>query len=211
MKIYIGNYIEVLTTLHEMTGVDLAVSEKRNVDDRMIDFCNEHNITFLLVESGEDLHKQLSDIESVDLCVVASFGLLLKKEFIQKVGSLVNIHPGSLINSRGRHPLPFAIKRGLPFMTLTAHLIEDEKIDKGPVIAEWNIPIDYSESYQDNDNRLRKLLPALTIYIVNQFDEQKKIKVTNLDLSKAPYNSRLSGDELQEMMQVKNLKRYNHL
>lgn len=208
MKIYIGNYIEVLQSFHEICEVDLVVSEKRNVDERIVTYCRNQNIQLMLAESAEDLHSKLKPLDSADLCIVASFGLLLKSEFIRKTDLIVNIHPGSLMNSRGRHPLPFAIKKGLPFMSLTAHLIEDEKIDNGPVVAEWNIPIDYSGTYEENDRRLRSILPFITAYILKQYINNN-IYTASIDLSKAKYNLRLTADELGEMMQAKDLKKYN--
>lgn len=210
MKIYIGNYIEVLETFHKLTGVDLAISEKRNVDERIVQYCLEHSITLIRVASVDDLHVSLNRVNSVDLCIVASFGLLLREEFIQKAGTIVNIHPGSLMNSRGRHPLPFAIKQNLPYMTLTAHLIEDEKIDNGPVVAEWNIPISYSESYSENDIRLRSILPALTEYILKQYLTTRAIQIVDIDLLAAPYNNRLTAEELDEMIQAENLMKYRY-
>src|SRR5690554_2128613 len=101
MKIYIGNYIEVLETFQKLCGVDLVVSEKRNVDKRIVQYCREKNIRLLLAKSADDLHINLQEIDSADLCIVASFGLLLREEFIRKAETIVNIHPGSLMNSRG--------------------------------------------------------------------------------------------------------------
>ena len=93
-------------------------------------------------------------------------------------------------------------------MSLTAHLIEDGKIDNGPVVAEWNIPIDYSGTYEENDRRLRSILPFITAYILKQYINNN-IYTASIDLSKAKYNLRLTADELGEMMQAKDLKKYN--
>lgn len=208
MNIYIGNYIEVIEHFHKTAGVQIVVSEKRNVDDRIKQFCEKSDVQLYLTETGEDLHEFLLQIGEIDLCIVASFGFLLNQEFIQKVKWLVNIHPGSLVTCRGRHPLPFAIKKGLPFMTLTAHLILDESIDNGPIIAEMNLPLNYDQSYSDNEKRLRKCLKYLTEIITDQYLKKSHIHANFIDLSKAIYNERLSGEELKKMMNAVNLLEY---
>lgn len=208
MNIFIGNYIEVLTNFHQVAGVDTVISEKRNVADEIVSYCEENAISLFLAESGEHLHQYLDSVKKCDLCIVASFGLIIMNPFIKKVDWLVNLHPGSLLNSRGRHPLPFAIKKGLSFMTLTAHLIEDEKIDNGPLVAEINIPLDYKKSYQYNDQKLRSCLPFLTQFVAFQYQNESRILSSSIDLKDSLYNKRLVGSELEEMMSAKNLLKY---
>jgi methionyl-tRNA formyltransferase len=208
MNIYIGNYHEVLKTFHHLKGVDHVISEKRNVENEIIDFCNSEKIQISLVHSSADINKVAEQIGSINLCIVASFGLILKKPFIDCTDLIINIHPGSLFNSRGRHPLPFAIRMGLPYMTITAHIIEDEKIDHGPVIMEVNIPLDYTGSYRDNDQRLRSCLPLITHYVVNNIDAKMNIPVLNADLTKSPYNRPIEKEELMKIMNSKTLESY---
>jgi folate-dependent phosphoribosylglycinamide formyltransferase PurN len=209
MNIYIGNYIEVLESFHGKTGVDLVVAEKRNVDTKIIKYCENSGILLFLAESTNHLNGYLSSLKKkIELCIVASFGLLLDKSFLKKAKWTVNIHPGSLETCRGRHPLPFAIQKGLPFMSLTAHLIADEKIDNGPVVATLSLPIDYEKSYAYNDEKLRACLPFITELIQSQYKNEYRILTGNIDLSDAPYNKRLDGDTLNEMMSAKNLLNY---
>lgn len=208
MNIYIGNYIEVLDTFHRNATVDTVISEKRNVDSRITEYCKKNKITLHLTTSSEELHSFLNKFDDIGLCIVASFGFLLKESFINNVDWIVNIHPGSLLTSRGRHPLPFAIKKGLTYMTLTAHLIIDEKIDHGPVVAELNIPIDYAQSYKYNEQKIRTTLPFLSKFIIDQFKNENRIVTGLVDLSESPYNERLTGDELKEMMNIKTLQKY---
>ncbi|TVR16968.1 MAG: hypothetical protein EA391_06330 [Balneolaceae bacterium] len=212
MTIYAGNYIEVLKTFHETLGVNIAISEKRNVDSVIVEYCSSNKITLFLAENSAHLDEYLDSLpENIKLCLVASFGLLLKNRFIEKTEWTVNIHPGDLKTCRGRHPLPFAIVKGLPMMTLTAHLIEDEKIDNGPVLAEFSIPIDYTKSYSSNDLMLRSNLPFITNLILSQVKEKGELHTAVIDLKNAPYNKRLDADTLNEVMNSKNLLKYCYL
>jgi len=212
MTIYAGNYIEVLQSFHETLGVSIAISEKRNVDSAIVEYCSSNGITLFLAENSAHLDEYLDSLaDNIKLCLVASFGLLLKNSFIQKTDWTVNIHPGDLKTCRGRHPLPFAILKGLPLMTLTAHLIEDEKIDNGPVLAELSIPIDYSKSYSSNDANLRSNLSFITNLILSQIKEKGELHTATIDLKNAPYNKRLDADTLNEVMNSENLLKYKPL
>lgn len=212
MTIYIGNYIEVLKSFHKKHGVSIAIAEERNVDKQIVQYCEQQKIPLFLAISGDHLNEYLETIsDTVDLCIIASFGLLLKQRFLEKTGWTVNIHPGSLETCRGRHPLPFAINKGLIFMSLTAHLIEDEKIDKGPVVAELSLPIDYEKTYAYNDEKLRGCLPFLTDLIVEQYQNEDRILTGYVNLGDAPYNKRLDGDALHEMMNANNLLNYKRI
>lgn len=192
-----------------MAEVDLAVAEKRNVDEEIIRYCKQSEIKLFLSESSNHLNTFLDSFsDQIELCLVASFGLLLENDFLKKVNWTVNIHPGSLETCRGRHPLPFAISKGLQFMTVTAHLIENEKIDNGPVVASFSLPIDYEKTYTYNDKKLRATLPFLTELIVSQYKNERRIFTGNIDLSSAPYNKRLESEVLHEMMNAKNLLKY---
>lgn len=208
MNLYIGNYIEVLETFHSDLKVHLVIAEKRKVDERILRYCEVQDIQIEFVETPEDIIKIGAQIKSATLCIVASFGLLLKNDFLERIKWVVNIHPGNLRNCRGRHPLPFAIKKGLKFMTLTAHLIESEKFDSGPIIAEVDLPIDYDSSYKVNDRRLRECLPFMTDFIIRQVRDSGRIISSDVNLSTSKYNKRLSLDELEAMMNSKSLKNY---
>lgn len=210
MLLFIGNFIEVLQVYHESLGVDKVISEKDKVDDSISDYCKKNNVSLYLVDSSDHLKSYLSSVEKCDLCIVASFGLLLDSSFLKRTKYTVNIHPGSLETCRGRHPLPFAIEQGLSFMGITAHIIEDEKIDNGPVVATLSLPIDYEESYAYNDEKLRSCLSFLTEFIVTQYKNETRILTGNIDLGNAPYNKRLDGETLNKMMKAKNLMEYKN-
>jgi methionyl-tRNA formyltransferase len=208
MNIYAGNYHEVLETFHHLKGVDHVIAERRNIENEIIEFCKRENIEISLVQTSDDVTDVAEEIGNISLCLIASFGLILKKPFIDRTNLIMNIHPGSLYNSRGRHPLPFAISKGLSFMTLTAHLIQDEKIDHGPIMMEINLPIDYYCSYNENDQRLRSCLPYVTDYILRNLNRRMEMPVLKADLRSSVYNKPLDKEELSSMMNAKTLEAY---
>jgi len=209
MNLFIGNFIEVLEEYHKTIGVDIVISENGKADDSIIEYCERNSISLYLVESKVHFKRVSSSIARCELCIVASFGLLLDNTLLSKIEWVVNIHPGDLLTCRGRHPLPFSIKQGLPFMSITAHIIEDGKIDNGPVVATLSLPIDYNQTYAYNDNKIRANLSFITRLIIFQYKNEGRILTGKLDLSNAPYNKRLDGETLSQIIDAKNLLEYS--
>jgi methionyl-tRNA formyltransferase len=86
-----------------------------------------------------------------DVIVVMNFDQILKERFIQspKIAT-INIHPSLLPAFRGPCPVFWALVEGCHELGVTVHLIEDEEIDAGPVIAQdrvaWKPTVSVAEA-----------------------------------------------------------------
>ena len=82
------------------------------------------------------------EAESWDVFVVASFGAMLPKTFldIPKRGVL-NVHPSLLPRLRGPSPIRSAILNDYKETGVSIMLL-DEKMDHGPLVAQKKVPID---------------------------------------------------------------------
>ncbi len=94
-----------------------------------------------------------------DLILVSSFNQILPKAIITipRIG-IVNLHPSLLPKYRGATPTVWALINGEKETGVTAHFIEDEKIDCGRIITQEKIKIDPS----DNDGTLRRKIATLS-------------------------------------------------
>jgi len=81
------------------------------------------------------------EIDSPDIAIVASYGLIIPKEVLDwpKYGCL-NIHPSLLPKYRGPSPIQTAILDGQHETGVTIMKL-DEKMDHGPIIAQETLPI----------------------------------------------------------------------
>jgi methionyl-tRNA formyltransferase len=211
MNVFIGHYIEVLTTFSSFRKINFVIVEDNKLNEEISSFCKKNNITIIEVKNSLDISNWIKKEKiKIDICLVASFGLILKYDFISCCEILINIHPGNFRDCRGRHPLPFAISKKLENMTITAHLIDSEKIDAGPVIAEFNTPIDYNLSYDINYKRLRLLLEPLVCYIFNQINNCGNLFSKKTDMSASNYNNKLSNEKLIEILSAKKLIHINY-
>jgi len=96
---------------------------------------------------------------SPDLIVVATFSKIIPKDVISipRFG-VINIHPSLLPKYRGATPTVWALINGEGETGVTAHFIEDEKIDSGRIISQSKLKIRPS----DTDGRLRHKLSMLS-------------------------------------------------
>jgi len=81
------------------------------------------------------------EVDSPDIAIVASYGLIIPKEVLDwpKYGCL-NIHPSLLPKYRGPSPIQTAILDGQRETGVTIMKL-DEKMDHGPIIAQETLPI----------------------------------------------------------------------
>ena len=201
MNIFIGNFIEVLQAYHFKMTVDLVIVEKNKVNSEIKKYVQDNRIQIIEIESVKQI-EELAIKHKFNLVIIASFGIILSHLIIQKSDKILNFHPGSLETCRGRHPLPFAIKKKLDFMSITVHEIINTKVDNGPVICELKLPINYNTSYEENEKYLRSFLKNLTVSLLDN------ILTNSLPTSSiivGGYNQKLSSDELEQIINTKNL------
>ncbi len=94
-----------------------------------------------------------------DIIVVSSFNQIIPKDVISvpKLG-VINIHPSLLPKYRGATPTVWALMNGEEETGVTAHFIEDERVDSGRIIAQTKLKIEPA----DNDGVLRFKLVNLS-------------------------------------------------
>ncbi|HKC14438.1 MAG TPA: methionyl-tRNA formyltransferase [Patescibacteria group bacterium] len=133
--------------------------------------------------TNEEIEK-LKNIEP-DIFVVASFGKIFSKEFLEipKFGS-INIHPSLLPKYRGTTPVQTAILNGDKTTGVTI-IKMDGKIDHGPILAQKEVEIFPNETAPELLQRLfiisAEMLPdALSNYIKesSSVSEQEHEKAT---------------------------------
>jgi len=133
--------------------------------------------------SASDLLKEKLDFE---IGVLASYGEIIKKEVIDLFpqGILI-IHPSLLPQYRGASPVPATIRNGDKLTGVTI-LKMDEKMDHGPIVAQFKEEVLPSDTSNTLRNRLFEksagvLIETITPYI------QGKIKLRKQDDGAATY------------------------
>ena len=121
-------------------------------------------VKIIKIEDVNDkkFHEKISKFKPT-LCIGAAFPQIFGRDILDLV-EIVNLHPSLLPAYRGAHPHFWAIYNGEKMSGISAHKMV-EKIDKGEVLAQVQIPIDgvyYSEFYNRIIDELPKLISLLS-------------------------------------------------
>ena len=100
-----------------------------------------------------------------DFIVVMNFDQILKPPLIALAGvGVVNVHPALLPALRGPCPDLWAVAKKLALSGATVHVIEDQSIDAGRVLARVEVPVEGTPSVGELNTRLflegARALPA---------------------------------------------------
>ena len=106
----------------------------------------------------EKVHQFIRSL-SPDLILVSSFNQILPNAIITipRIG-IVNFHPSLLPKYRGATPTVWVLANGEKETGVTAHFIEDERIDSGRIIIQEKIKIEPL----DNEGTLRRKIATLS-------------------------------------------------
>ena len=104
-------------------------------------------IEILQPENPNDIRGKLSEIHP-DLFIVAAYGKILPKEIIDipRLGT-IGIHSSLLPKYRGTSPIHGAILAGEKETGATLFMM-DEKMDHGPVLAQYRVPITQNDAHE---------------------------------------------------------------
>jgi hypothetical protein len=84
-----------------------SIFSDKAIDKKFQKYCKNHSIYFKRVIKKRDLKKSFT--KNIDLGLVFGFGLIFKKNYIDKFKhGIWNFHPGDLPKYRGRHPVTWA-------------------------------------------------------------------------------------------------------
>jgi len=145
-----------------------------------------------VVEYG---HYRDLDVGPVDLAVSVFYDKILKAEFIDSCGRVLNIHNSPLPRYRGVSPINWALKNGERMHGVTIHEITPG-IDDGPIVAQLQYSI-YPEFDEVVDVYNRALEYGWTLFS-QTMPNLDRIEATPQDESAASYYSTADNDALGE-------------
>ena len=147
----------------------------------------------------------LQTIGKINLCLVAGFSYILPQGMIDRCRDVVNIHPGILQQCRGPQPVAAAILRGHPRFGVTAHRIDSQAIDAGPILAQRSLDIDYSKSYGVNYARVKALMVELVEDLLPAYTQAEWPTGESWVADEAAYFPRASNEEIAALVKAPTL------
>lgn len=203
MNVFLGKFSDALAAMHETIGVDLAIAEDRPMAAEVRSYCADHGIPFTLLAPGDELAAALPP--RVDLVVLASFVTRLQFPVIARCGLVLNFHGGIVECCRGRHPLPAAILAGHDEMGVTCHVIDDERMDAGPIVAQVRLPIDRDTSFAANDARLRRSMVTLVRLVLAEVRDNGRPSARRWTPAPGSYFKPVTAEDMERLTGVARL------
>jgi formyltetrahydrofolate-dependent phosphoribosylglycinamide formyltransferase len=130
-------------------GVRIALVLADRPDAGALTFAAEHHIPAITMDEGTGesvgLAMQLTQ-HQIDLVVLAGFLKLVPSGVVRAYrGRLVNVHPALLPSfggkgMYGKHVHEAVLATGARVTGVTVHFV-DEQYDRGPIIAQWPVPV----------------------------------------------------------------------
>jgi methionyl-tRNA formyltransferase len=145
-----------------------------------------------VVESG---HYKDLDVGQIDLAVSVFYDKILKAEFIDSCGRVLNIHNSPLPQYRGVSPINWALKNAETMHGVTIHEITPG-IDDGPIVAQLQYSI-YPEFDEVVDVYNRALEYGWTLFRLTM-PNLDRIEAAPQDESAVSYYSTADNDSLGE-------------
>ena len=205
-NVFMGHYDIVLEEILNHVNIDLAIVENKDSNREVVHLCERNGIPFRIIKNYGEMVSCMSEVPLINLCFVASFGIILKDDFIRRCNHIINFHPGDVAICRGRHPLPTAILNHHETMGITVHFIDSEAIDAGPIIAKMMIPIAYNESYKYNESRLLAALRYIARYVVEDYARNGRFTSYDWRATGSDYYPPLEKDILDKIVHSKCLR-----
>jgi methionyl-tRNA formyltransferase len=168
---------------------------------------NERNIKILKPEKIDSIFLDLLRAENFELCLVASYGKILKQEFLDIFAEGVwNVHPSKLPLYRGATPLQAQIIDGLKEIEVTV-IKMDAGMDSGDILASEKMSFDW-ENLNISELEMNAGFLGGKIFFEN-FPTQKGTHTSTLqkqDHTKATFTKILKkedGDVTKEILNIK--------
>lgn len=205
--VFMGHFVEVLRSVDRHTDLAAVIGEEGKTPASVRAYCVQRSLPLHHVTNSAELAALFVDRE--ELCgrtfFSAGCGVLFPQTVIDTCARVVNFHPGDLFTCRGRHPLPFAILKKLPQMCISAHCIDSEKIDAGPLIARLFLSINYNVSYAANEGVLLSALTGFADSVIALLQREGFKPWSWQEELAAPYNKKLDPETLARVLNSKHI------
>jgi methionyl-tRNA formyltransferase len=160
----IGRWIETLTRRRQRLASVRALAERHGAAMLDVPAINNSDAIAALRSYAPDV------------VLVMNFDQVLRREFIAAAsGQVVNVHPSHLPALRGPCPVFWALAEGRAEAGVSLHLIEDENIDVGAVLAQRTQPLDRTLSVAETTTALFEQGAALMPQVLQALREGRAV------------------------------------
>jgi methionyl-tRNA formyltransferase len=165
----------ILESLSEEFNIQFVVI--KNIKSDISTVSNKLSLRTILFDTLDP-----ENIKEVDFCIVASFGAIIGRNFLNS-NKFLNVHPSLLPKFRGATPIQSAIISGSK-KTGVSIIKMNEKMDEGDILSQISIDMGDNINYLELEEKLANSSIKPLTYSINNFESIIPVKQ---DSSKATY------------------------
>lgn len=184
------NIVTIISHKRESLGIDFAESKEiTSFYFRITDWYKQKTGLPIsqILESAKKWHRhsymrELAKIlknREVDFILMSGWDILLTKELIDEFPDrIINVHPSLLPAFPGENAWIQALEYGVKFTGITIHLVTNEGMDNGPILAQETVKITNDETAETLRKKLNEIEDELTAIVLVNFVKEK-LKLLN--------------------------------
>jgi methionyl-tRNA formyltransferase len=135
---FFGSDVRIIEQIDGFVDVKRVFVEKHALSKELLTYCLLRNVALVPVETLAELAATNSVVDC-KIGISCGFGVIFRQEQIEKYQhGIMNIHPGSLPDNRGRHPISWAFVHNKWQFGVSFHMI-NEQIDQGLLVHSYTI------------------------------------------------------------------------
>ncbi len=176
-------------------GLDLVVTNDKNPNSQLINFCKKNSIEVLICSTSKELSTFNSQISNHNVAILASYGAFIPKSIIDCFDSgIINIHPSLLPKYKGPSPVQYALLNGETVTGVTLIKLDDE-IDHGPILAQKPYQLSGNETSEDLLSILFEIGAEMVEEIVTKLENNETIIETPQNHSQESWSQKISKQD----------------
>jgi len=206
---FIGSSKYALFSIHRISDLVAVFVEDNFHKEEVVRFCKREGLKFYYVRYSSDILKIILEEKlNIDIVFVSNTSVLLKQDLIDQFKVVYNLHNGDLASNRGAHPI---INKN-DFMYLVCHIIDSEDIDKGRIVCQIKIPINYNLDFISNINIIQRLSSSLLEHVIYCYTEYNgDVASIQADIKNNSYKHRLDNDIKNRIQNLAKLSEINDI
>jgi len=160
------------------------------------------------ISGGDEYLAAVADLGPKGYCAVAGFSWRIRRDFIDSSEAVINFHPGDLLRCRGPQPLEAALCHGHAEVGVSAHLIDSEELDRGPLIARRLMPVDPERGYSWHKYQVDRLAFELADELFADLARGNVLRAQGWDSSGARWYDKPPAETLKRLYSAPSLAKF---
>lgn len=208
-NVFMGSLDRVLLAMSEHLPVHTVIAPRGRLRNmRLEKTLRDGGSNWVEVENAQQYLEAVADLGEKSCCVVAGFSWRIRQEFIDSSRYVINFHPGDLLSCRGPQPLESALCDGHEIIGVSAHLIDSEEMDVGPILARELIDVNTGKGYHWHKQAVNELCFKLGNELFAEIARDELRQPEHWDSAASHWYERPSQETLKRLYSAPSLQRF---